>query len=244
MVERSIGVVPYIMTDYLYFGERFVSRTTNYCLYDLTVLREIRHLKPHRLSNEVNPVNQKEVTPKEATMSKRPPKQLSSHQTKRSNERPSTELDPKMLNIAAGGHFYERAKSRRNRHREVLLAGSGRAVTEEAVPLGLKRKKSGDMREALERLKAGKEMRGLSNRNVQRCSAASERVSDVDNNNPVFHTDSNATNKIPKPGTNDAGRPSSSTTNRSRSSNKAKPPVSNKNNDNYSSSYDVIDLTD
>jgi hypothetical protein len=126
----------------------------------------------------------------------------------------------------------------------VLLAGSGRVVTEEAVPLGLKRKKSGDMREALERLKAGKEMRGLSDRNVQRCSAASERVSDVDNN-PVFHTDSNnATNKIPKPGTNDAGRPSSSATNRSRSSNKAKPPVSNKNNDNYTSSYDVIDLTD
>lgn len=87
-------------------------------------------------------------------MSKRPP----NHKAKLSDDRTSAELDPKMLNIAAGGHFYERAKSRRNRHREVFATGAGRAVTEEAVPLGLKRKNSGDgVREALARLRAGKD---------------------------------------------------------------------------------------
>jgi hypothetical protein len=91
-------------------------------------------------------------------MSKRPP----NHFSKLSDDRPSTELDPKMLNIAAGGHFYERAKSRRSRHREVFSTGAGRAVTEEAVPLGLRRKNSGDgVREALKRLRASQD--GTSN---------------------------------------------------------------------------------
>jgi hypothetical protein len=63
-----------------------------------------------------------------------------------------------MLNIAAGGHFYERAKSRRNRHREVFSTGAGRGVTEEAVPLGLRRKNSGDgVREAIKRLRASQD---------------------------------------------------------------------------------------
>lgn len=67
-----------------------------------------------------------------------------------------------MLNISAGGQFYERAKSRRNRHREVFASTkAGRAITDEAVPLGSKRKSRGEdgvnsVRDALARFKSEK----------------------------------------------------------------------------------------
>ena len=102
-------------------------------------------------------------------MSKRPPSQLS----KCPNEYDSTELDPKMLNIAAGGHFYERAKSRRQRHREVFATGAGREVTNAAVPLGYKRKNSGSVKDALAKLSAKKG----GNVGVGASSVASESVS-------------------------------------------------------------------
>lgn len=100
-------------------------------------------------------------------MSKRERPHKSDSRQEASN-RPSTELDPKMLNIAAGGHFYERAKSRRNRHREVLLSGSGRVVTEEAVPLGSKRKLNGGMKEALARLRNETDIQRNADRTIQR----------------------------------------------------------------------------
>lgn len=72
-----------------------------------------------------------------------------------------------MLNIAASGCFYERAKSRRLRTNEVFRStAEGQAVVNEAVPLGLKRKLSGDRSqkasgvlregmEAMRRMKSG-----------------------------------------------------------------------------------------
>ena len=124
-------------------------------------------------------------------MSKRPDRS-DSHQD--AKKRSSTELDPKMLNIAAGGHFYERAKSRRNRHREVLLSGSGRLVTDEAVPLGSKRKSNGGMKEALARLRKETDIHGNADRKmIQRKPASSatektskkDRASDTKNKQPT-----------------------------------------------------------
>jgi hypothetical protein len=51
----------------------------------------------------------------------------------------SQKLDEKNLNVSVRGHFYEKASSRRNRHRVALLA-SGSA--NEAVPLALLRRRS------------------------------------------------------------------------------------------------------
>jgi hypothetical protein len=51
----------------------------------------------------------------------------------------SQKLDEKNLNVPVRGHFYEKASSRRNRHRVALLA-SGSA--NEAVPLALLRRRS------------------------------------------------------------------------------------------------------
>lgn len=123
-------------------------------------------------------------------MSKRPPNQPSNQP----NKHQSTELDPKMLNIAAGGHFYERAKSRRQRHREVFATGAGMAVTKEAVPLGLKRKKSGEgMKEALARLKAGKSgMAKDLDGNARRTSIVAEK------NKTDAHSGTASTNKRSK----------------------------------------------
>jgi hypothetical protein len=43
------------------------------------------------------------------------------------------ELDHMNLNVSAGGEFYERAKSRRQRHRQVLMA---RVAEDTMIPLG------------------------------------------------------------------------------------------------------------
>ncbi|KAL3783964.1 hypothetical protein HJC23_013344 [Cyclotella cryptica] len=86
---------------------------------------------------------------------------------RRANERISVELNLRMLNVSASGCFYERAKSRRLRTNEVFRSTSeGQAVVNEAVPLGLKRKLSGDRsqkakgvlmegKEAMQRMKVG-----------------------------------------------------------------------------------------
>ena len=109
--------------------------------------RESREQKSPRPRTRHNTNNNSRLNKQQTkgTMSKRLPRQRQPrHQAKPSETIPSsstTELDPKMLNISAGGHFYERAKSRRNRHREVFASTkAGRAITDEAVPLGSKRK--------------------------------------------------------------------------------------------------------
>ena len=127
-------------------------------------------------------------------MSKRLPKQRQPrHQSKPSKTIPSsstTELDPKMLNISAGGQFYERAKSRRNRHREVFASTkAGRAITDEAVPLGSKGKSGSEkgtnhVRDALARFKSEK---GSGKRNR---SATEERTVSSRGNREEFESKS------------------------------------------------------
>jgi hypothetical protein len=100
-------------------------------------------------------------------MSKKPPPNQSSRKPGNNQpHRPSTKeehftpvLDPKYLNVSAGGHFYERAKSRRLRTNAVFKStAGGQAVVAEAVPLGSKRKGSGMramsvLREGVERIR-------------------------------------------------------------------------------------------
>lgn len=141
-----------------------------------------------------------------------------------------------MLNIAAGGHFYERAKSRRQRHREVFATGAGMAVTKEAVPLGLKRKKSGEgMKEALARLKAGKS--GVAkdlDGNTRRTSIVAEK------NKTDAHSGTASTNKRSKE-VEDAGM--SKDTKKTKRAQHDIPSGSSGTRD-ATTSDDVIDLTD